>query len=564
MDRIALQLLSGLGANGVLLGILALAGASAAAPVLLLLEAAYGLFCAIRIGRSRRPADSRAQESNRARSFLVATSLAVIAVSSAGWLPPATEFDTLAYHSPIVRHLALGARWEFWPDQWRSVFPLSQALLGSAVLRLGGSRPAIVNGFELVLAALLLSAVARRCLLDRTAAAIAPILAFGCVVVPAAAAGLQEDLLLVAATLAVGHGLLTADEPARVRRTGVFAGIAAGAKLSGLPIAAAAILWTFLSSPGKRLRSSLAVSALAAAAGGIWYGVNVARFGNPIPPFAAFLGRPFLSPGALSQWASELSSFGRGRGAGELLLAPFEIFISPGDYSGRGNLFNPLALLGVASAATKEGRRRFGPLLFLSASIYAAFFAVEEVSRLLLPAAVLLSVPAAFFVARLGRRGRVAGAAAGAFLAASAGVAILVAGLPIGRWIADPSAYLEKQSQNFADVDWMNRNLDPLRHRVATEFVASGCLTIPWLALSPLYQAEIAPEALTSEESFFSALRARGVTHLFLAEPAHLPFSLEGSPRLRKLRSNPASRLGGTRLLREPPTQATSIYEIVD
>ena len=55
--------------------------------------------------------------------------LVMIAGGAAGAFTPATEFDSLAYPIPIARHLADEGRWRFWPDQVRSVFPLSQEML---------------------------------------------------------------------------------------------------------------------------------------------------------------------------------------------------------------------------------------------------------------------------------------------------------------------------------------------------------------------------------------------------------------------------------------------------
>ena len=55
------------------------------------------------------------------------------------------------------------------------------------------------------------------------------------------------------------------------------------------------------------------------------------------------------------------------------------------------------------------------------------------------------------------------------------------------------------------------------------------------------------------------ALRRQGITHLFGGIGSFAGME----PHLRLLYRNPASRLGGVRFFREPPTEDTAVFELV-
>jgi hypothetical protein len=68
----------------------------------------------------------------------------------------------------------------------------------------------------------------------------------------------------------------------------------------------------------------------------------------------------------------------------------------PGEFGGRGNWINPLIWLGVPFALLGRARiARFWPLVLIALVEYETWIRGTQVIRLLLPAAALLSIPAA-------------------------------------------------------------------------------------------------------------------------------------------------------------------------
>jgi len=181
-----------------------------------------------------------------------------------------------------------------------------------------------------------------------------------------------------------------------------------------------------------------------------------------------------------------------------------------------------------------------------------------QVARMLLPATALLSVPAADVLIRFWRRFRIVRYPIGLIVALSAGVVIAVGFIRAERYLIDPAGFLKRETMHYADIDWMNKHLDPSRHRVATWFKTCGYLEIPWMTLLPNYQAEIRPEETGDPQRLYAALKRQGFTHLF-----GRPDDFAGLDDAQILvYSNPASRLGSTRFFREPSTEPTAIFVI--
>src|SRR5439155_19266135 len=141
------------------------------------------------------------------------------------------------------------------------------------------------------------------------------------------------------------------------------------------------------------------------ASGGLWYALNAWRFGNPVAPFVAGAAGTHFT-GALSR--ASIDGFGLGRSPAAFVLTPAWIFIQPGLYCGRANLFNPLTYAGLACVAAAAARRRQAAVLFVSAVLYVGWFLNLQNARLLLPAAALLAPAAADRLVPLVDRSRVA------------------------------------------------------------------------------------------------------------------------------------------------------------
>ena len=278
--------------------------------------------------------------------------IAVVAAALLGSIAPTTDDDSLAYPIPIAQHLARDGQWRFWPDQALSTYPLSQELLEAALLDTGARRVGPLSAIELALTACLLVALARRVSREQAASWLAPIIALGCPAVAFLASSAKEDLLLMAMTVASALALYMRPSLGSAITAGLFAGFAAGAKYPGAPVPIAVIACVpFCCGRDLRFRSVMAAAAAAIAAGGLWYSVNLVRFGNPVAPLLPWLGHPPLAASAIQEW---LSGAGYGRKPIDAILAPLRLVYDQQAFGGRGNWINPLALLGVFGAVTDQ------------------------------------------------------------------------------------------------------------------------------------------------------------------------------------------------------------------
>jgi hypothetical protein len=402
-----------------------------------------------------------------------------------------------------------------------------------------------------------MSALARRVCDRSDHVAAAVVIALGSPVMAFQVASAKEDLLVLATTLAAACFLVGEAAVPTLAVAGLLAGLAAGAKYSGLGVAIAAVLWTALSRRDARWRSTAVVAGAAFAAGGLWYALNWWRFGNPVAPLVFGAAGTHFD----AQLAAEFSGlFGGGRGSLAFVLAPFKIFAEPSLFGGRGNQFNPVAYAGIAGLFIAAARRRHAVLFFVAAVLYAGWFAGLQNARLLLPATALLAPSAADRLVPLVRRYRLLRPLAALAVVVSLGIVAAVGVVRCQRYVRDPATYLDRESQHYADMRWMNSNLDRGHHRVASSVKTIGYLEIPSLILDPTRQLEIAASDFDPPDRLLAALRRQHITHLF-GPPADFAGLL---PYLRVVHENAASRLGGVRFFRQPPTEATAVFALID
>ena len=549
LDFLALAEAAGLGLTAVFLGILALAGVLHWDRWLVPSGAAITmLWAATRARTWRRPRPQR-------WSVPAVLVFGMMGAACLGAVAPTTEDDSLAYPIPIAQRLAREGRWRFWPDLAHSALPMSQEVLLAAAIDGGARRYGVLSAAELVLSGCLIVGLARRVGQTGWAPWVAAIIALGCPAVAFLASAAKEDLLLLAMTLSAAVTLNLRPSLASAAASGLFAGLAAGAKYSGVPVSIAVLVCVPFCCGRQRPTATVAVAtAVGLLSGGLWYAVNLARFENPVAPFLPFLGTPLLAPTAVADW---VNGFGRGRGVLDAVLAPLRIMYDPA-FGGRGHWINPLAYLGLVAATQASRRRVMLPLLAVAGAVYASWFATVQVGRLLLPAAGLLSVPAADVIVSLWHRVRFIRYPIAACLAVSAAVVAGVGLLRIDRYLADPATFLMRETQHYDSIQWMNANLDPGRDRVATWFKSCAYLDIPWLNLDPAYQVEFGPQELRNPQLLEAALKRQHITYVF--GPAGAFRDIESE--LRLVRVNPHSTLGGTRLFRTPPTGAAAIYAV--
>jgi hypothetical protein len=559
-ERLALEMTAGLGLTALLLAALALTGLFFHAALVLAAIAAAGVGRAFYIRGHRAPPSSSQPSSTPAQRpiSLVAAAVAVTAVlATLGAIAPVTDDDALAFGVPCARHIAETGRLHVWSDQARAMFPQSQMLLLAFVLRMGGDRLGVVTALQWLLCIGVMSALARRVCERSDHVATAVVIALGSPVIAFQVASGKEDLLVLATTLAAACLLVGAHTSAALAAAGMLAGLVAGAKYSGLGVAIAAVAWTAIARRDARWRSTAIVAGAAIASGGLWYALNWWRFGNPIAPFVFGAGGTHFD----AQLAAGFGAlFGAGRGPLAFLLAPFRIFIQPSLFAGRGNLYNALAYAGLAGLLIAPARRRHAALWFAAAVLYAGWFLSVQNARLLLPAAALLAPSAADRLVPLVRRFRLLRPIAAIAVVVSLGVVAAVGVVRLQRYARDPRTYLDRESQRHIDMRWMNAHLDRSHHRVASYVKVLGYLEVPSLVLDPTRQLEISSADFDTPATLLAALRRQHVTHLF-GPPEDFA---DLRPHLRQVYENPASRLGGVRFFREPPAEATAVFELVE
>jgi hypothetical protein len=234
------------------------------------------------------------------------------------------------------------------------------------------------------------------------------------------------------------------------------------------------------------------------------------------------------------------------------------MWTSPGAFGTAAGLFNPLAWIGLLALASHEARRRHAPLLLVAGVAYVAWFETNQVSRLLLPAALLLAVPAGEILDRVAKMNAAVRAAVVSALALSAASLALVAGARVFDYARDPIGFFARRTPAASELSWMNEHLDPGKDRVATTLKTMDTLRVPWIDLEPSYQAQIPSELLETGRPLLMALRALGVTHAFLPT--------DSMPELERLLTpvhrNPATLIGGVHLLREGPRISTTLYAL--
>ncbi len=540
-ERAALRLTAGLGLTALLLSIVALAGWFAYAPIVIGALAAAGAVLAV--------IDTRRTRWTAGMSIALACAL----LTCAGAIAPVTDDDALAYVVPIAHHIAGSGALRVWTDQARAMWPQSQQALLAFVAQLGGDRLGAITALEWLLCLGVMSALARRVCEREEHVGAALVIALGAPVLAFQVASAKEDLLLLSTSAAAAFCLAGGSGTAELAAAGLFAGLAAGAKYPGVLVAAGAVLWPLVRRGSHPLRDCALVALCAASAGGLWYALNLWRYGNPVAPFV--FGAPTTVLDARTA-RDFVDGYGPGRGVLNFLLAPARIFVQPSYFGGRVNWYNPLVYAGLAGLFVTPARRRNGPLFFIAAVFYTGWFMSLQNARLLLPAAVLLAPAAADRLMPLARRSTAFRALASGMAVASVGIVVAVAGVRAARYLRDPATYLARETQNYDDIRWMNAHLDPARDRVGSDHKVLAYLHVPWIFLAPTYQIEMSQEELDDPARLLEACRRQGITHLFGARDRFAPLM----PHLREVYRNPSSRLGGVRFFGEPPTEETAVF----
>jgi hypothetical protein len=552
-ERAALFGTAGLGLTALGISLLTLAGGFAYSTwFLVALTTPAALDARAEFRQSTRP--QRPRGDRESPDPLVIVSMAAIALACFGAIAPVTEGDALSYVVPEAVRIAETGRLDVWPDLARMMWPLSQQVVLAYLVSVAGhSHLGLLTALQLLLCAGTLSALARKACNGNVHVGAVLAIALGSPAVAFLAASGKEDLFVVAAT--AGCAFFVAGTPTRrdLAAAGLFAGAAAGAKYPGLGVAIGVVLWTALSSREARVERAATVAAAAFVAGGLWYGLNLVRFGNPVAPFVFGVPNTPMDAGYVH---ALLDGYGTGseRSLWSFLTVPFEMFVDPERFVGRGNMLNPLP---YAAVLAWRSWRRHGASWFIAGVLYVGWFFTLQNPRLLLPALVLLAPAAAEALVPMARTRWATRVAAVIVVTVCAGVVAAVGVVRVYRYAANPSTFLESETHRYADIEWMNANLDASRHRVGSFAYQLAYLSIPWIYLDASHQLEISNDELMSDRWVAACIRQR-ITHVFGVRADVAGFESQ----LREVYSNPASRLGGARFFRAPPTEETVLYEI--
>ena len=199
----------------------------------------------------------------------------------------------------------------------------------------------------------------------------------------------------------------------------------------------------------------------------------------------------------------------------KFLLAPVRIFLQSDLFCGRGNLFNPLVYAGLLGVFAGPAARRRRPLFFACAVLYVGWFMSLQNARLLLPAAAFLAPSAADCLVPFVRRRRSRQVLAWGIAAVSLGIVGAVGVVRVQRYAEDPAGFLERQTSDYDDIQWMNEHLDRVHDRVGSANKEMGYLDVPWIGLDSSYQIEISDAELADPNRLIEACSRQGITHLF-------------------------------------------------
>ncbi len=385
--------------------------------------------------------------------------LLLVACDLAAQLPASpVDWDAATYH------LYLPARWlqeghifhlpTVFGDNAAAFAPQNGALFFAWQMALSG-RDAVVNVSQLLCLAFLGLALFCICrLLDagRAPALLAALTLPWLAPVRRWTFSANVDLLMVAFATGALYWMLRyrrLPETPVIAACGLAAGLAAGTKTLGLPLAALCTLplaWTVVRR--RRFADAGVFVGCAVAAGGWWYLLNLWRYGNPLFPVKLELG-PLELPGAYGAAAIRAGEFHLGS-SGEMIAAVLD------QYGVTTCLLIALGLLALAWRSVlnpvpgRGGREAI--MLLLQAIAWGLFFAFvvphNDQARFLMPTLVISLTGWALVLDRMRRASPVAaylvwlaGVAAAALASRpwhdwTASYATLTrAGVDAGRWI---------------------------------------------------------------------------------------------------------------------------------
>jgi len=394
----------------------------------------------------------------------------LLIVSAVGTLlaamAPPTAVDALAYHLGAPKLWLQAHRIHPTPWHWATFQPMNIEMLYLAAMVLWGDTLAGLVNWSLGL----WTAAALFLLVRHHFPGLAPWFVTGVFYVSAMVTFESADALIELGwtffTVLALHASLRATaggEKPWLLLGGVFAGLAAGSKYTGIVLAGALTLAVLAGVPRDRGRVPavlwfvLPVAVLVLP----WYLRTWIWTGDPFYPLlTAWSGHDRLR----ASLALIYGRYGLGTGLVDLLAVPFRLILAGRRFDG-GELIGPayLSLLPLSLSAARRDRS-VAALWFLVAAYGVFWFYTSQQARLLLPvlpAAAVLCGVAWSALARMPFLRQLAAGVTALWMSVATLTAVAAAApvLPLVAGLESRDAYLTRTVPYYQDLQWMNRNL---------------------------------------------------------------------------------------------------------
>lgn len=309
----------------------------------------------------------------------------------------------------------------------------------------------------------------------------------------------------------------------------LMAGTAMSTKLSAAPIFIA--LFGAVAYESFFLRKSLVFGIKSLAAYGIsafsvlvpWLAKAYAYTGNPVYPFAyKIFGGAYLSESLLHFWFQESLKFvGFGTGLKELILLPWNLTMhSPAFHEQLG--FGPVFLAAIPLIFfTGKVDRRIKSLILIVAAVLLMWFFTAQQPRYTLISLAILSVIAAYVIAKMCDNIKTRNLAALLLLA----TLLINAGLLVGAnndevrvavGLTQKEEYLAAKVSNYGLLKYANENL-PGNAKLCLYGESEGFYSErDYIWCHPTHQGYIDFYTISSEGQLVSRLKEIGITHLLM------------------------------------------------
>jgi Dolichyl-phosphate-mannose-protein mannosyltransferase len=407
LDRLAAMMASGLGLLGTLLFLVGLAAFSRVVILSILISAA--LLGAWRIYHEAREGGVKLGAIRVPALPAAIIALLLVVTFLGGLAEPVGDIklDAIAYHFLGPRVWLRDAVIHVVADECHASFPATVETLYAALTSIGGTRaPELFAVISLGVLLLVSYGFAMRLGLDSRGAWWAIALVATMPVAYRGAYGGFVDAIFSSFILLALRFALDRESTGEYVLAGMFGGLAAGTKYTGLPavvlIAMAAVLLTAARQGtlvAKNVTRVAALGATACVVASPWYLRNWVVLGSPIypppPGLLRFFHIKYMSPQAIDALAVIIrkEGLGMGHGLGSLVLLPFNFTFHPANFlNGAGGV--GVCLLALAPfGILLRGRDPFvGALGFFSFMEVLGWFVTEQEARFLIHIYVVVAI----------------------------------------------------------------------------------------------------------------------------------------------------------------------------